>query len=184
VADGLSGDVDPLVLRRVSCAGIVLQDSVATGTGKSRALRWQTITVAPIAAERILVQSGACTTDCGPDDVYRLRFYETTGSLARINNSGSQATVVILQNTTTSSIQGRLHFWSPQGVELPPGSTFNLPPRGSVTINTLTAPGLAGFTGTASVTHNGPYGALAGTAVALEPATGYCFDTPLVYRPR
>jgi hypothetical protein len=47
-----------------------------------------------------------------------------------------------------------------------------------------TLPGLPGFVGTATVTHDGPYGALAGKAVALEPAIGCSFDTPLLYRPR
>jgi hypothetical protein len=35
-----------------------------------------------------------------------------------------------------------------------------------------------------TVAHDGAYGALAGKAVALEPATGFTFDTPLVPRPR
>ena len=185
VVDAASGDVDPLVLRRVDCDGTVLQESVATGTGMSRALRWQHLHPVPSADESILVQSGGCTTNCGPDDVYRLRFYETTGSLARINNTGSQVTVVVLQNTTGAPIQGGLHFWTGAGAtSAAAGPTFALPPRGSVTFNIAALPGLAGFTGTATVTHDGPYGALAGKAVALEPATGFSFDTLLLYRPR
>jgi hypothetical protein len=138
----------------------------------------------PTAAESILVQSGGCTTDCGPDDAYRLRFYETTGSLARINNSGSQVTVVILQNTTSATVNGSLRFWTPSGASaIVTGPSFTIPPRGSVLFNT-SALGLAGFSGTATVTHDGPYGGLAGKAVALEPATGYSFDTPMLLRPR
>jgi Calx-beta domain/Right handed beta helix region len=184
VVDEVSGDVDPLALRRVDCQGVVLQDSVPTGTGKSRALRWQYLPALPTADEHILVQSGGCTTNCGTDDVYRLRFYETTGSLARVNNSGTQVTIVILHNPTGSTVQGRLHLWTSQGNATPAALTFTLPPRGTVVINTGTLPGLAGFVGTATVTHDGPYGALAGKAVALEPANGYSFDTPLLYRPR
>jgi hypothetical protein len=185
VVDAVSGDVDPLILQRVDCGGTVLQESVATGTGMSRALRWQHLLPVPAAQESILVQSGGCTTDCGPDDVYRLRFYETTGSLARINNSGSQVTVVILQNTTAAPINGGLHFWTSSGAtSAASGPTFTLPPRGSVAFITASLPGLAGFSGTATVTHDGPYGGVAGKAVALEPATGYSFDTPLLVRPR
>jgi hypothetical protein len=183
-ADAVSGDVGPLILRRVDCQGTVLQDGAPTGTGTSRALRWQYLLPVATAGEHVLVQSGGCTADCGADDVYRLRFYETTGSLTRINNAGSQVTVVILQNTTASAVQGRVHFWTVSGTAAGSGSAFTLPPRGVTVISTVTLPGLPGFSGSATVTHDGAYGALAGKAVALEPATGFSFDTPLLYRPR
>ena len=48
--------------------------------------------------EFVRVQSGLCTTSCGPDDVYRLRMYETTYSIPRFSNI-NQATVLFLQNT-------------------------------------------------------------------------------------
>jgi hypothetical protein len=35
-----------------------------------------------------------------------------------------------------------------------------------------------------TVTHDGPYGALVGKAVSLEPSTGFSFDSPMVYKPR
>jgi hypothetical protein len=41
-----------------------------------------------------------------------------------------------------------------------------------------------GTFGSLTVTHGGPYGALVGKAVSLEPGTGFSFDTPLTYRPR
>jgi hypothetical protein len=41
-----------------------------------------------------------------------------------------------------------------------------------------------GQTGSVTVSHDGPYGVLQGKAVAVEPATGFSFDSPLVYRPR
>jgi hypothetical protein len=34
------------------------------------------------------------------------------------------------------------------------------------------------------VTHDGPFGGLAGKAVALEPATGFSFDSPMTVKPR
>jgi len=45
-------------------------------------------------------------------------------------------------------------------------------------------PGVAGQSGSATVTHDGGYGDLVGKSVALEPATGFAFDTTLVLRPR
>jgi len=44
--------------------------------------------------------------------------------------------------------------------------------------------GVAGQGGTITLSHDGPYAMLAGKAVAVEPATGFTFDTPLVPRPR
>jgi hypothetical protein len=38
--------------------------------------------------------------------------------------------------------------------------------------------------GSVTVVHDGPYGAIAGKAVALEPSTGFSFDTPLVLKRR
>ncbi|HET9317474.1 MAG TPA: Calx-beta domain-containing protein [Vicinamibacteria bacterium] len=181
VADAVSGDVQPLQLQRQGC-GPVLQTGIATGTGPSRALRWETGTL-PVANERVVVRSGGCTTACGPDDVYRLRAYETTGAISRINNSGTQVTVLILQNATTSAVSGHVRFWTGTGT-MALQQPFDLPARGLTTLNTAGLPGLAGFSGSATLTHDGPYGALSGKAVALEPATGYSFDTPLQYRPR
>jgi hypothetical protein len=43
---------------------------------------------------------------------------------------------------------------------------------------------LAGQSGSAAIVHTGGYGALAGKAVALEPATGFTFDTLIVPVPR
>ncbi len=34
-----------------------------------------------------------------------------------------------------------------------------------------------------SIDHGGPYGGITAKAVALEPATGFTFDTPFVPRP-
>jgi hypothetical protein len=45
-------------------------------------------------------------------------------------------------------------------------------------------PGLAGQSGAAEIAQMGGYGALTGKAVALEPATGFTFDTSIVALPR
>ena len=37
--------------------------------------------------------------------------------------------------------------------------------------------------GTITITHDGRYGDLQGKGVALEPSTGFSFDTPMMYRP-
>jgi hypothetical protein len=49
--------------------------------------------------------------------------------------------------------------------------------------NVATFPSLAGQSGHITVAHDGGYGALNMKAVALEPATGFSFDTPSVNIP-
>jgi Calx-beta domain/Right handed beta helix region len=182
VADAVSADVDPLVLRRVACDGTTVQESVATGTGNSRALRWQA-GASPVASERIRVASGGCGTGCGADDAYRLRAYETTGTVTRFNNSATQGTVLVLQNATAAAVSGAARFWSAAGALLGTQS-FTLAARGTFVLNTATVAGVAGQSGSITVAHDGPYGGITGKAVALEPATGYSFDTPLEPRRR
>jgi hypothetical protein len=49
-------------------------------------------------------------------------------------------------------------------------------------INTASVPGVETASGAITVVHDGRYGELVGKTVALEPATGFSFDTPLVPR--
>lgn len=183
VADAASGDVSPLALERVDCAGgAVLQSSVPVGTGSARSLRWQAVP-AGAANQRIRVRSGECGTGCGADDRYRLRVWETTYRVARFNNVGSQGTVLIVQNPGHQAVGATARFWSPSGGLLGQ-QLFTLAPHGSLVLNTATVAGVAGQSGSVTVTHDAPYGALAGKTVALEPATGYSFDSPLLPRSR
>ena len=57
-------------------------------------------------------------------------------------------------------------------------------PRAAFVVNTSGVPGLAGQGGTVTLSHDGPYGTLMGKAVAVEPATGFTFDTSLEPRRR
>ncbi len=182
VVDAVSGDVQPLGLRRRDCAGAVVQNGATTGTGPSLSLRWENGAL-PVASEVLEVQSGGCTVDCGPDDVYRLRFYETTAAVARINNAGSQVTVLVLHNPTNVNLSGHVYFRDAAGT-LRQTFLLGLAARRSLAMNTSVLTNLGEFTGSVTVTHDGPYGALAGKAVALEPSTGFSFDTPLQLRPR
>jgi hypothetical protein len=130
----------------------------------------------------VRVTSGQCTTSCGPDDVYRIRVYETTYAIPRFNNSGSQITVLILQNPTDYTVTGNIYFWSPAGALLAT-EPFSLTAKNAHVLLTSTVSGVNGVSGTMTVAHNARYGDLAGKAVALEPATGFSFDTPMLARP-
>jgi hypothetical protein len=185
VVDEVSGDVAPgLVLERLAeDNSTVLQSGTPVGTGPARAIRWQWRAATAEVRQHIRVRSTSCTTDCGPDDTYRVRAYETTGRIPRFNNSGSQVTVLILQNVTGEPIFATADFWEGSGVLL---ASVSLPlaPHAVYVLSTPGITPLAGLSGSVTVTHDGPYGGLAGKAVALEPSTGFSFDSPMASKPR
>jgi hypothetical protein len=184
VVDATSGDVSPVVVERLGSDNTtVLQTSTPVGTGSSRSLRWENVVPGKVVGQHIRVRSGGCTTDCGTDDVYRIRAYETTYSIPRFNNAGSQVTVLLLQNPTPYTIIGRAYFWDGAGVLLYTHA-FTLAPKGLLGLGTSTIPALQGKGGSITVSNDGRYGELAGKAIALEPATGFSFDSPMVPRPR
>ena len=63
-------------------------------------------------------------------------------------------------------------------------TSVSVPPLGLQVLPTATVPGLAGQSGSAEIAQMGGYGALVGKAVALEPATGFTFDTSIQALPR
>jgi uncharacterized repeat protein (TIGR01451 family) len=183
--DETSGDIGsgsgPLLDRVGPDGSSVLQLSVPAGSGLSRSLRFVNSGPAPIDGHMIRVRSASCASTCGPDDTYRLRVWETTASVARFNNSGSQVTVLFVQNRSDVALSGTVYAWNAAGA-LAGQQPFALAPRALVVLNTgALAPGVGG---SLTVAHDGPYGALAGKTVALEPSTGFSFDAPLESRPR
>jgi hypothetical protein len=181
VVDETSGAANPLTVERMAADGAtVLQAAVPGGTGSSTGLRWINSTSTAVDDQPLRVRGTACGSTCGADDRYRLRVYETTLSAPRFNNGGGQGTVVLLQNASEAAVSGRLDLWTVSGA-LGHEQPFAIPAHGAIAINTLALyPG----SGSLTVTHDGPYGGLVGKAVALEPATGFSFDTPLTVRAR
>jgi glucose/arabinose dehydrogenase len=185
VLDSVSGDLFPgLALERLAGDGVtVLQTADPAGAGTALSLRFENGAALPIYDQRLRVAFAACGAGCGPDDAYRLRVYETTGRIARFNNSATQVTTVILENATGSSVLGHLHFWSGDGFPLA-NQAFAIGPHATSVFASASLPQLQGQSGSITVSHDAPYGALTGKAVALEPATGFSFDSPLQPRPR
>ena len=190
--ESTSGDLNmfnPTEFQRLDVLGAaVLQSSefanVGGTGGYSVALRWQHGAGA-IQTNFLRARSANCGATCGPEDQYHIRFYETTVSIPRFNNAGGQVTVLLIQNTTgwTRPINATAYFWNGAGGLL---GSLTMPPlaaRASHVINTFTIPGVAGVSGTISVAHDGGYGGLIMKSVALEPATGFSFDTPGLYKP-
>jgi uncharacterized repeat protein (TIGR01451 family) len=185
VVDATSGDIGagagPSL--RLETVSSTVAESLPVGTGSSRSLRWRNDSSTVVDDQYVRVVSQGCTTACGAEDVFRLRVYETTLYGPRFNNVGGQGTVLVLQNQGAPPVSGRAHFWSAGGTLLAT-APFDLGPRGSLALATATVAGLAGQSGTLTVSHDGAYGALTGKTVALVPETGASFDTPLAYRGR
>jgi choice-of-anchor B domain-containing protein len=183
VVDAATGGVSPVVLERLSPdQATVLQPGAATGTGSATALRWEN-RGATANDQWIRVRSGGCTSTCGAGEGYRVRAYETTLSLPRFVASGGQTTVVILHNPTARAVAGHVDFWDAGGAPLG-AHAFTLDPRASAVVDASSVAGVAGASGSASITHDAGYGELRAKAIALEPATGFAFDTPAVLRVR
>ncbi len=167
-------------LDRVDAGGVVLQDaSMLEGGSHAVAVRWITSTT----AGALLRVTGTNGTALGTSDEYEFEFFDTTYAGPRFNNSATQTTVLIIQNLKDVSVAGSIDFYSVGGALLH-SEPLALNAKGISVINTAALPGLAGQSGSVLVAQTGGYGALAGKAVAVEPATGFTFDTPLVSAPR
>jgi len=182
VVDGTTGDIAGVTIERFDAAGATsLQTGVPIGVGYSQSLAWENAGVAVNEAVRVI--STACTPvgTCDTNDQYRIRFYDTTCAIARFNNSATQVTVMVIQNTTSGPVNGNYYLYSPAGVLLNATTAFSLAANATLVRNTtLDAPGASG---SITITNDTGYGAVAGKAVALEPATGFTFDTALSCRP-
>jgi hypothetical protein len=183
VVDGTSGDIVPVALHRLAGDNVtLLQAGAPVAVGASVSLRWENTSSLPVVNQHVRVD-GACATPCGPDDVYRIRAFETTGSIPRFNNTGSQVTVLLLQNPASYAVSGHVWFWGGSGT-LRGSHAFTIAPRATLNLNTATVPGLAGQGGTITISHDGRYGDLSGKTVALEPSSGFSFDSPMAFPPR
>jgi hypothetical protein len=109
---------------------------------------------------------------------YDVSFRDTTYVAPRWNNSGTQVSILLLQNVASSPVGVQVSFFDATGSHLIMIS-YELPAFGSHVFNTSTIPTLQGRSGAIKVAHLGGYGSLAGKVVSLEPATGFTFDTAL-----
>ena len=172
-----------IVLQRYQDAALV-QDSVATHAqiGASRSLRWRNAASSVVQDRR-----SACAARLRE----RLR---ARGRLprARVRDDIRRAAVQQLGHAGHDAGPAEPHEPCHRGrgvllvrVRRPArGHAFSLAPRNALVLSTATVPGAGGASGTLTIAHDGGYGDLAGKAVALEPATGFSFDSALVPRPR
>jgi uncharacterized repeat protein (TIGR01451 family) len=186
VIDAVSGDVavpGGATLMLLAADGATeIGGGMTIGTGPARSMRWMNTTGAAIDDQYIRVRSAGCSISCGTDDQYRLRMWETTGFIPRFSNSGSQVTLITLQNTGQNAVQGRIHFWDATGALRFELSIFV--PAKALFGTTTQFPELDGVSGSITIASDAPYGTLVGKAVALEPTTGFSFDSPMTLKPR
>jgi hypothetical protein len=183
--DGSTGDTLPLVVERFDGQVNLLQTGRhlggVNGPADAQSMGWEN-TTASLHFDYVRVTSPGCGTSCTSEDQYRVRFYETTYAIPRFNNFGGQTSVLIVQNLNPDPIVAHAYFWDPAG-SLLATHTFTLNARSILVINTASIPGLAGASGAITLTHTGRYGSLSGKAVALEPSTGFSFDSPMMPKP-
>jgi hypothetical protein len=180
--DGVTSQVQKIELARFDASGsTLLQTAVAPNVvgGTSRVLEW--MNGSSPAFGLIRVQGAVCDSTCGKDAAYRIRAVETTIAVPRFNNSSTQVTVLLIQNTRPTARSVAVYFWSSSGTLLNTFST-SIPAHGLSILNTYTI--VPSVSGSITIAHDAGYGGLAVKASGLEPATGFSFDTAGTYKPR
>jgi hypothetical protein len=190
LCDGFTGDVNtgfPNTLHLVTGAGAEVLPSFPYAFGYARSLRFSNNNPTDNVNDFVRVQNAACGANCGTNDNYRIRAWDTTIAVPRYNNAAGQVTVLIIQNPDQSStVVGTAYLWPTTGGTTPVTSHgFILGPRAAAVVNLATLNGgiANGTSGTITITNNARYGSLAVKAVALEPSTGFSFDSPGLYKP-
>ena len=185
VVDGTTGELDltPASVQRMTTDGAgVLQNALVTDFGGAVTLNWiSSASSTPGAVlDLVRVQGAACGTGCTGVDRYRARFYDTTYTIPRFNNSGTQATALTVQNATNRACDVAFFYFDGAGALLlaTPGT---LGPRGLLVVPTASL--VPNQSGSVRIAHTCGYGGLSGKAVSVEPATGLAFDTAMLHRP-
>jgi hypothetical protein len=170
---------------RVSAAGAILTDDVSTVNeggleSYDRSVRW--IATANTTNEYVRITGNQDVSETS-SSVYTLRYWDTTYSIPRWNHTGTQTTVVLVTNLTQNPVSVVVHFYSATGGLLATAS-YSLLPNALNVLSTGLIPALAGQSGHIHIAHTAGYGGLSGKAVALEPSTGFTFDTAMTPIPQ
>jgi hypothetical protein len=181
VVDGMTGDLDLTTtdVQLMNGTGTIIQNGVFSDGGHVLSLNTTRGQGAPVALFA-RISGASCGTACAGTDRYRVRFYDTTYTIPRFNDSGTQRTVLLIQNATPRTCGINVFFLGPDGQPAAPVVALQLLPHELQ----LVTSGVAELSGSVRVTHVCGYGGLTGKAVAVEPTTGFTFDTPMLPRPR
>ena len=150
----------------------------------ARHLRWQTSAFASTGDGSQTVRITGSSAFTNPT-FYTIQFRETTLFCPRFNNTGSQVSVLIVQASLngSSSCDFSAHFISEAGSLLGTFTGSFSESSGGVigattVISTPGVTGVAGQKGAARIAHTCGLGGITAKLVALEPSTGFSFDTP------
>jgi hypothetical protein len=191
--DGMTGDLAggthiPTVELRAGDGTTVVQTAEsATSFGIARSLRVASNVNGTVGDTTyyVRVANPGCALTCTANDEYRIRAFDTTLALPRFNNTNGQVTVLILQNPGNRTTTYSAAAWTNGGVYLGSFGAVLAPYETSVTnLSTVNSGALANQSGSLVIRNDGPYLGLAGKGVAVEPATGFTFDTALTPVPR
>jgi hypothetical protein len=181
VVDGQTGMVDlgSAQVQRMTANGLgSLQNALDLGT--SLTLDWLRGESTP-TTNLVRVRGAACGSTCRGTDRYTARFYDTTYTVPRFNNSGTQATALTVQNATSRTCDVAFFYLDGAGGLLVGVPSTALGPRGLLVVPTASV--VPDRSGSVRIAHTCGYGGLSGKAISVEPATGLTFDTPMLHRP-
>jgi hypothetical protein len=190
LVDGLTGGLSPvpvtvpgteLGVHLIYGGGSVVPSNALGASGSARVLYFRNETATVNDDDRIRVSNPLCAGACLATEQYRIRLFDTTYGISRFNNSATQITVLVIQNTSNRVVYFNAHFFDANGV-IQGTYSQDIPAFGAAVLNTATVAGVAGKSGSIIVNNDGRYGVLTGKAVSLEPATGFTFDTLMVAR--
>ena len=186
VVFGLTGGINLTTtgVQLMNAAGTqVFQNALVTDAGGVLSLQWhQGIASGPSTAYVRVFDPDCISFLCPVVDSYRIRFYDTTYTVPGVDNSGTQSSVLLVQNATDRACTMAHHYFSVGGAYLASGPLVGLAAYGQAVIDTAAT--MPGQSGSVRITHTCGYGALSGKAVTIDAATGIAFDTPLVHRAR
>jgi hypothetical protein len=169
--DWVSG---PNLQRFSSTGGALLQGSTYFDRSQyRRTLRW----VSTSAGENMIKVTGTNALTGG--DFYEIILRETTLYCPRYNNSGGQVSVLIVQraaNDGGADCVGTAFFLN-EGQAVVATKALTIGPNAVLVHSLPGVPGLAGQKGGAQIAHTCGIGGLKAKLVALEPTTGFSFDT-------
>ena len=114
----------------------------------------------------------------GDSVAFSIRVTDTTLRSPWFFLAGDYNTFVIVTNTNGTAVHGLVHFWAPTGALLGTAAV-DLPANSTVAVSGREA-APATSSGSISLEHDGPDGAVTASATTLSATTGLSFDSPFV----
>jgi hypothetical protein len=184
VIDGMTGEIDfgPTSMQRFLAGGTNPEQSGELVDAGILSMRFfGPVTPGGVVTHFTRIQGASCGTTCDANDRYRVRFLDTTYTIPRFNNSGTQSTVLLLQNASDRACIITSYFLRQDGTLISASSAGLVNPNQLLVVPTANT--MPNQSGTVRVGHTCGYGGLTGKAVSIEPSTGFTFDTILQHRP-